>query len=238
MPSVPARLGSRLSAPAAPASPEDPAASPGASQHPCPGTLPRHPASPSPRKRQAGPLRHREEKSLPPPPPPAPPPAQSTLPKQQKGPGLPTTPPKSSHGAQTSAAEQGLDGCIARPGTRWQQPSLQVLQQHLAGEEAVSHGGGDDACGPPLHPAAAVEAWQGITKGQERTGSWILLASLSPQGTHLCIHTHAHPKHTRAGPRPWTLLNLFISHRPFHLNLPVDQELPEGRRWVLARLQS
>lgn len=68
-PPLPARL-SGLSAPAAAASPEDPAAFPWASQRPGPGTSPQHPASPSPRKRWAGPLRQRKDESLPQPPPP------------------------------------------------------------------------------------------------------------------------------------------------------------------------
>lgn len=147
-----AGLGPELNVPAAAASPEDPAASPWASQHPGPWILPQHPASPSPKKRPAGPLRQREDGSLPPP-----------LPSQPRA-HLPIPPLRSAPRAQTSAAEQGLHSRVARPGARRQQPGLQVLQQCLAGEEAVRHGGGDDTCGPPLHPATAVEAWEGVTK--------------------------------------------------------------------------
>ena len=94
-------------------------------------------------------------------------------------------PPGSSHGAQTSAVQQGLDGCRARPGARRQVPGLQVLQQNLAGEEAVGHGGGDDTRGSPLHPAAAVEAWGvGVTEGEGMGSGLGTLASLSPR-THM-----------------------------------------------------
>lgn len=165
---LPAGLVSGLSAPAAEASPEDPAAFPGASQRPGPGTPPWHPASPSPRRRWAGPLRQREGSHCP---------ASSSSPAQSTpshGEAQAAHPrPRSPPGAQTSAAEQGLDGRRARPGARRQQPGLQVLQQGLAGEEAVGHGGGDDARGPPLHPAAAVEAWGGGgRRGKGRAGSW------------------------------------------------------------------
>lgn len=151
-PLLPAQLGHELSVPAAAASPEDPAASPWASQRPGPWIPPQHPASPSPRKRRAGPLRQREDGSRPPP-----------LPSQPRA-RLPIPPPGNAPRAQTSAAEQGLHSRVARPGARRQQPGLQVLQQRLAGEEAVGHGGGDDTCGPPLHPATAIEAWEGATK--------------------------------------------------------------------------
>ena len=92
----PAGLGSGLSAPAAAASPEDPAASLWASPRPGPGTPPQHPVSPSPRKTRARPLRQREDGSGPLP---APLPQWGAAPFGPRD--LPQTPPPNLLGAHT-----------------------------------------------------------------------------------------------------------------------------------------